>query len=60
MAQLACKKENFSKAHVKAFKDKFEDFKKWYDPLFKGISAEDVWKYIGGTIPKKEAKKDKE
>jgi hypothetical protein len=57
MGQLAAKKENFSKAHVVAFRDKFEDFKAFFDPRFKGLSAIDVWKYIGGTVPKKEAKK---
>lgn len=57
--QFAAKKENFSKAHVDAFKDKFEDFKEYFDPRFKGISAIEVWKYIGGTVPRKEDKKGK-
>ena len=52
MSQIAAKKGNFSKAHVKAFRDDFEKFKEFFDPRFKGISALDVWKSIGGTMPK--------
>lgn len=57
MAQIEPKKGNFSKAHVIAFKDDYEAFKKWYDPRFKTLSAKEVWKHIGGTEPKKVDKK---
>ena len=58
MSQLAPNKGNFTKAHRVAFKDNYEAFKKYFDPRFKGISAEEVWKHIGGTVPKKEAKNE--
>ena len=56
MGQISAKKAGFSKAHVDAFKT-LEAFKAWYDPIFKDVSAVDIWKSIGGTVPKKEAKK---
>lgn len=58
MAQIKADKRNFTKAHVKAFKNDFEQFKKFYDPRFKGLSASDVWKHIGGDPQKKEVKKN--
>ena len=61
MSQLSPNKGNFTKAHRVAFKDDYEAFKKFFDPRFKvegEISAAEVWKHIGGTVPKKEAKNE--
>ena len=42
--QLDAKMTGFSKGLVKSFKGDFEAFKKWYDPKYKNMKAEDVWK----------------
>lgn len=36
----------------------FEDFKNWYDPKYKNLKAEEVWKKIGGKLPEKKKKEE--
>jgi hypothetical protein len=55
MAQLEAKNTGWSKDLLRIF-DNFESFKTWYDPIYKGMKAEDVWREIGGKLPKKEKK----
>lgn len=50
MSQLEAKNTGFTKDLLRVFKD-FEAFKEWYDPKYKGMKAEDVWKNIGGKKP---------
>lgn len=33
--------------------ESFESFKKWYDPRYKNLKAEEVWKKCGGKLPEK-------
>lgn len=51
--QHDAKLTGFSKGLLVSFKGDYEAFKKWYDPKYKNKSAADVWKSIGGTVPKK-------
>lgn len=46
--QLDSKKTGWPKDFANQFKD-LADFKKWYDPKYKGEKAEEVWKKIGGN-----------
>lgn len=57
MAQLDAKKTAWNPLLRRNFKS-FEEFKKYYDPMYKNMKAEDVWKKIGGEIPKKKKKAD--
>lgn len=50
--ELDAKKTGFSPVIVKAFKGDFVKFKAWFDPKYKNLTAEDVWKSIGGDIKK--------
>ena len=54
--QLDAKKTAWPKDYSKQF-ESFEAFKKWYDPKYKNLKAEEVWKKIGGKLPEK--KEDK-
>ena len=57
MPQLDAKQTGFTPELVQVFKGNYEAFRIWYDPLYKGVSAETIWKSIGGKLPKK--KEDK-
>lgn len=50
--QLDAKKTGWSNDFSSQFKS-FEVFKKWYDPKYKNLKAEEVWKTIGGKLPDK-------
>lgn len=52
--QLDAKLTGFSSGLLVSFKNNYEDFKKWYDPKYKNESAANIWKSIGGTLPKKD------
>ncbi len=47
--QLDATKTTFSKNIVNVYKS-FKDFKAWFDPKYKNVSAEEVWKKLGGKI----------
>ena len=53
--QIDAKKTGWAHNFALLFKD-FDHFKEWYDPRYKNMKAEDVWKKCGGKI-KKEATK---
>ena len=53
--QLDARKTGWSGSLLQLFKS-FDDFKAWYDPRYKSMKAEIVWRKIGGKIEtKKEA-----
>lgn len=55
--QLDASKTGWSANMLRLCKS-FEDFKAWYDPRYKGMKAETVWKKMGGKVEtKKEAAK---
>jgi hypothetical protein len=42
--QLDATKTGFPIGLIDSFGGKFEAFKAWYDPKYKGVSADKVWK----------------
>lgn len=53
--QLDARKTGWSSQILRLCKS-FDDFKAWYDPRYKLMKAETVWKKMGGKIEtKKEA-----
>ncbi len=53
--QLDANKTGWPEGWAAQFKS-FDHFKKWYDPRYKNVKAETIYKKIGGVIP---TKKDK-
>jgi len=51
------KKTGFSKDLLKTCKGDFKTFEAWFNEKYEGLKAADVWKQLGGQVPKKEAKK---
>ncbi len=49
--QLDANKTGWASNMLTMFKD-FEHFKTWYDPRYKNVKAETIWKKIGGKIEK--------
>lgn len=54
--QKDAKKTGWGKNFLRLFSD-FDAFKKWYDPRYKNLKAETVWKNLGGVIPEKKENK---
>jgi hypothetical protein len=51
--ELDATKTGFSPDLVASFKGDYKAFKEWYDPKYRGVTAEKVWKSIGGKMPNK-------
>lgn len=52
--QLDARKAGWPDGFVTLFKD-FSHFEKWFDPKYKNLKAEEVWKKLGGKIETKKA-----
>lgn len=48
--QKDAKKTGWPSNYANQFKS-FDVFKKWYDPKYKNLKAEEVWKKSGGELP---------